>query len=188
MELSSCCNGALSKTHMLHHIGTISLLEKSLIYKSISYINTEICAHTHFWLNRTDTSSLLILFLIHSNFCVRCLVFGSNDFRMILRKCHMFPKNFQPQLKPSSFSSLCKSIYYVCHFIICSPEDGSSWGWECLEKYGAFLNSFYLKVKWLIWRLEWIKVRIGRHRVSVLFNQTCLKEKMLPIYIYIYIL
>ena len=60
-----------------------------------------------------------------------------------------------------------------CHFIIphtlmmASVGDKSSW-----ETYGTFLNSFHPKVKWLIQILD----RIGRHKMSVLFNQTCLKE------------
>ena len=40
------------------------------------------------------------------------------------------------------------------------------------EIYNTFLNSFHLKVKW--------------HKVSVLFNQTCLTVKMLPRYTKIY--
>ena len=45
------------------------------------------------------------------------------------------------------------------------------------------LNSLHPKVKWFIWRLEWIKDTIGRHKVSTWFNQACLKEKMLPSYV-----
>ena len=55
------------------------------------------------------------------------------------------------------------------------------------EKHGAFLNSFHPDVKHLIRRLEWINYRISRSEVSVVFSQTCLKEKTLHIYIYIYI-
>ena len=40
------------------------------------------------------------------------------------------------------------------------------------EKYGAFLNSFPLKVKLFIRRLERIKDKIGNNEVYVLFNQT----------------
>ena len=58
----------------------------------------------------------------------------------------------------------------------------STWG-----KYGAFLNSFHPDTKWLIQRLEQINYEICRSQESVLFNETCLKEKMLPRYIYIYI-
>ena len=53
------------------------------------------------------------------------------------------------------------------------------------EKYGIFLNSFHSDVKWLIQRFEWINDKIGRNEVSVLFDQTHLKEKMLYIYIFI---
>ena len=71
----------------------------------------------------------------------------------------------------------------VCHFIIHSPEDGSSCGSKrTLKKYGTFLNSFYQEVKQHIKRLEQIKDKIGRCKVSVLFNQTCM---CVSIYIYI---
>ena len=64
-----------------------------------------------------------------------------------------------------------------------------------LETYGTFLNSLHPRVKPLIQRLEQIKNKIDRHEVSIFFNQTYLKEKILlythththkHIYIYIY--
>ena len=56
------------------------------------------------------------------------------------------------------------------------------------EAYGTFLNSFHLKVKQLIGKLEQIKNRIGRHEVSVLFNHTHTHTHThTHIYIYIYI-
>ena len=39
------------------------------------------------------------------------------------------------------------------------------------EKYNAFLNSFYLEVKWLKWRLEQIKDKKSSHEKAVQFNQ-----------------
>ena len=48
------------------------------------------------------------------------------------------------------------------------------------EKYEVFLNSFYSEDKRLEGRFEQINYKIGRNEVSVLFNQTCLKEKILP--------
>ena len=52
------------------------------------------------------------------------------------------------------------------------------------EKYGAFFNLFHPDVKQLIQRLEWLNYKIGRSNMSVQIYQTCLKEKMSPIYIY----
>ena len=46
------------------------------------------------------------------------------------------------------------------------------------ETYGAFLNSLCLKVKWLKLRHEQIKDRIDKYKLSVLFNQIYLKEKI----------
>ena len=51
------------------------------------------------------------------------------------------------------------------------------------KKYGAFLNSFHPDAKWFTGRLERIYYKIGKSELSILFNQTCLKENML-IYIY----
>ena len=43
------------------------------------------------------------------------------------------------------------------------------------------MNSFHPEVKCHILRLEWIRDKIGKLEVSVLFYQTCLKEEMLHI-------
>ena len=55
---------------------------------------------------------------------------------------------------------------------------------EMTWKRDGFLNSFHPDVKWFIQRIEWIIYKIGR--MSVLFNNTHLKEKMLHINIYIH--
>ena len=75
--------------------------------------------------------------------------------------------------------------YRVCHFIICSLIPNlAAFGLAVLgKKYGAFLNSFQPKMKRLSRRLEWIKVRLDRHKGSVLFNNSHTHK----LYIYIYI-
>ena len=64
-------------------------------------------------------------------------------------------------------------------------------GRKYFGKYDAFLNSFFPDVSWLIRRHEWITNTTIKSEMSVLFNQRCLKERILLhshyIYIYIYI-
>ena len=52
--------------------------------------------------------------------------------------------------------------------------DGTESTWKT---YSAFQNTFHPKVKGLIRWLEWTEDRLDRLKVSLLFNQTCLKEK-----------
>ena len=55
-------------------------------------------------------------------------------------------------------------------------------------KYSAFLNLFHPEVNWFIQRLERIKDKTDRSKVSIIVYKTYLKEKMLPnTYSYIYI-
>ena len=54
-------------------------------------------------------------------------------------------------------------------------------------KYDEFSNSFHLDIVPLIRRLERINEKICRNEVSILFNQTCLKEKMLISYTHTHI-
>ena len=59
--------------------------------------------------------------------------------------------------------------------------------------FGKFSHQFQPETKKLIWKLERILIKLYRQNVSLLFNQTCLNERLLPnythtlIYIYIYI-
>ena len=86
----------------------------------------------------------------------------------------LFRSKFSPHLFfLLLFMQMYRAHHYVCLFIIPSPEDGHSWGVKSKwETCGAFLNSFYPKIKRLIRKLERIKDRIGRHKVSVLYNHT----------------
>ena len=44
-------------------------------------------------------------------------------------------------------------------------------------KYGTFFNSFHPDVKQLTQKIEWITNKISTSKVSLLFNQTCLKRE-----------
>ena len=53
--------------------------------------------------------------------------------------------------------------------------------------YGQYLNQFPPNTIKVIREFERIQKRICRHKMSIMFNEICINEEMLPIYIYIYI-
>ena len=83
----------------------------------------------------------------------------------------------------SSSSCLSKYIQIVIMRVISliiplkMATAGAKSAWR--EKHGSFLNSFHPDFKWFVQRLQQINYEIGRSSMSVLFNQKCLKEKML---------
>ena len=104
---------------------------------------------------------------------------------------HMLLTLFQVNLplysSKNSFStcSLYKCTWLVVVFVISLfvPSMDSVGDESARGKYSAFLNSFHPEIKQLIGRQQ-KNDKIGRHEVSLLFNQ-CLKQKILLIYIYI---
>ena len=50
------------------------------------------------------------------------------------------------------------------------------------DNYGKFLSQFQPKTKTLVRKLERILIKIYRQNVSLLLNQTCLNERLLPNY------
>ena len=58
------------------------------------------------------------------------------------------------------------------------------------DNFGKFIHQFQPEIKTLIRKLESILIKLYRQNVSLLFNQACLNEILLPNYthtIYIYI-
>ena len=63
------------------------------------------------------------------------------------------------------------------------------------DNFGKFINQFQRETKTLVGKLKSILIKLYRQNVLLLFNQTCLNERLLPnhthththIYIYIYI-
>ena len=55
------------------------------------------------------------------------------------------------------------------------------------DNFGKFIYQFQPETKTLISKLERILIKLYRKNVSLLFNQTCLNERQLHNYIYIYI-
>ena len=53
--------------------------------------------------------------------------------------------------------------------------------------YRQYLNQFPLNTIKVIREFERIQKKICRHKMSIMFNEMCINEEMLPIYIYIYI-
>ena len=64
--------------------------------------------------------------------------------------------------------------------------------------YGQYINQFPANTIKAIWEYEWIQKKICRQKMSVIFNEICINEEMLPkytyftyvyicVYIYIYI-
>ena len=53
--------------------------------------------------------------------------------------------------------------------------------------YGQYLNQFPPNTIKVIRKFERIQKKICRHKISIMFNEICINEEMLPIYIYIYI-
>ena len=65
-----------------------------------------------------------------------------------------------------------------------SEEIESTWENEnksCEKrKFGFFLNQFPATTKKLIRQLERIKMKINRQNMSILFNNICINENLLP--------
>ena len=54
--------------------------------------------------------------------------------------------------------------------------------------YGQYLNQFPPNTIKVIREFERIQKKICRHKMSIMFNEICINEEMLPIYIYIYLI
>ena len=53
--------------------------------------------------------------------------------------------------------------------------------------YGQYINQFPPNTIKVIQEFERIQKKICRHKMSIMFNEICINEEMLPKYIYIYI-
>ena len=53
--------------------------------------------------------------------------------------------------------------------------------------YGKYLNQFPPNTIKVIREFERIQKKICRHKMSIMFNEICINEEMLPKYTYIYI-
>ena len=53
--------------------------------------------------------------------------------------------------------------------------------------YGQYINQFPPNTIKVIREFEWIQKKICRHKMSIMFNETCINEEMLPKYTYVYV-
>ena len=53
--------------------------------------------------------------------------------------------------------------------------------------YGQYINQFPQNTIKVIREFERIQKKICRHKMSIMFNEICINEEMLPKYTYIYI-
>ena len=53
--------------------------------------------------------------------------------------------------------------------------------------YGQYINQFPQNTIKVIREFERIQKKICRHKMSIMFNEICINEEMLPKYLYIYI-
>ena len=95
------------------------------------------------------------------------------------------PRIFDPHMSLLTFgSNELRKMPYFPQLLSC--PSGAIFGGtnnEITNTMTKYIHLFCPVVERLMGRLERIKHKIGRSNVSVLFNQTYLKEKMLPIYI-----
>ena len=60
----------------------------------------------------------------------------------------------------------------------------SSWG---IYNYGQYINQFPPNTIKVIREFERIQKRICKHKMSIMFNEICINEEMLPKYTYKYL-
>ena len=76
------------------------------------------------------------------------------------------------------------------HFVTDSPlmiaQSRAESTWDTFN-YGKYLNQFPPNTIKVIREFRRIQKKICRHKISTMFNEICINEEMLPIYIYIYI-
>ena len=58
-----------------------------------------------------------------------------------------------------------------------TPDERSE---SARDDFGKFIRQFLPEIKTLIGKLEKILIKLYRQNVSLLFNQTCLNERLLP--------
>ena len=90
---------------------------------------------------------------------------------------------------------LKQNLHHFCNRS--SPGDGPKSGRSTRDtyNYGQYINQFLPNTIKVIWEFKRIQKKICRHKISIMFNEICINEEMLPkyththmyIYIYIYI-
>ena len=74
-------------------------------------------------------------------------------------------------------------VYYFDVLILCCRAEST----RDTYNYGQYINQFPPNTIKVIREFERIQKRICRHKMSVMFNEICINEEMLPKYTYIHI-
>ena len=92
---------------------------------------------------------------------------------------------------PYYFYCILGELIYVLSIVACIPSTFCPTRDTC--NYGQYINQFPQNTIKVIREFERIQKKICRHKMSIMFNEICINEEMLPkyththIYIYIYI-
>ena len=82
---------------------------------------------------------------------------------------------------PYYFYCILGELIYVLSIVACIPSTRDT----C--NYGQYINQFPQNTIKVIREFERIQKKICRHKMSIMFNEICINEEMLPKYKYIYI-
>ena len=94
---------------------------------------------------------------------------------------------------PYYFYRIWGELIYVLSIVVCIPSTFIMMALSRAEStrdtynYGQYINQFPPNTIKVIREFERIQKKICRHKMSIMFNEICIHEEMLPIYIYIYI-
>ena len=92
-------------------------------------------------------------------------------------------------LRRSYIVVICKNKSYIT-FVIDPPlimaQSRAESTWD-IYNYGQYINQFPPNTIKVIRQYEWIQKKICRQKMSIMFNEICINEEMLPKYTYIYI-
>ena len=81
-----------------------------------------------------------------------------------------------------NYSSIHKTLnctFAISSHLLMMAQERQESNWEPV-KYGKFVNQFQPDIKTTIWRFERIEMKICRQTLSVILDQMCLNEEMLP--------
>ena len=101
------------------------------------------------------------------------------------------PTNFllDPFEFPYYFYRIRGELISVLPIVVCIPSTFCPTFTSTRDtyNYGQYLNQFPPNTIKVIREFEQIQKKIWRHKMSIMFNEICINEEMLPKYIYIYI-
>ena len=93
---------------------------------------------------------------------------------------------------PYYFYHIRGELIYVLSIVVCIPSTfcltlGHHQSTRDIYNYGQYINQFLSNTIKVIQECKRIQKKICRHKMSIMFNEICINEEMLPKYTYIYI-